>query len=437
MRRLIVLSTCLMMMVVLSSSQSNREKRMFLNEYVAPEELVSMSKSLAFDKAILLFSDFSKKYMNKIIVDVSNNKKPIGVDVENTYWYQAFENVLRTNSMWYDEREEFFYVYSVKDSQNIASGTVVKGGIQISAAVDSAGKVLLRQRDVKISSVFFSVDVTKSRNAGINWKFLSGDKTSAPRSIGVEFNGGVTDPNAASGSGGSSGGSGGSSGSGGASSNVGFLGRYVPDFSYANISALIAFFASTGLGEVLSNPSITVSSGKVGRIQIGQDIYIDTKDFSGNVIKTAVSSGIIIDVKPTVYEESGIKFINLDIKAEKSAVAASGAINKATATTFSVLYDGEETIIGGLYTNSDDVKRGGIPGLKDLPWWVFGLRYIFGYDQTTTITQEIIILIKADIIPTIEERIAAAAAAKAKSQNLIEQAQKQNQSEYERLRPKK
>ena len=104
MRRLIVLSTCLLMMVALSSSQSNREKRMFLNEYVAPEELVSMSKSLAFDKAILLFSDFSKKYMNKIIVDVSNNKKPIGVDVENTYWYQAFENVLRSNGMWYDER---------------------------------------------------------------------------------------------------------------------------------------------------------------------------------------------------------------------------------------------------------------------------------------------------------------------------------------------
>ncbi|MFA6469210.1 MAG: hypothetical protein WCW35_09940 [Bacteroidota bacterium] len=434
MRRLIVLSTCLLMMVALSSSQSNREKRMFLNEYVAPEELVSMSKSLAFDKAILLFSDFSKKYMNKIIVDVSNNKKPIGVDVENTYWYQAFENVLRSNGMWYDEREEFFYVYSTIDSQRVAGGGVMKGGVLTSAAVDSAGKVLLKQRDVKISSVFFSIDVTKSRNAGINWKFLAGDKTSAPRSIGVEFNGGVTDPNAASGSGGS-GSSGGTGGSSGTAANVGFLGRYVPDFSYANISALVAFFASTGLGEVLSNPSITVSSGKLGRIQIGQDIFIDTKDFSGNVIKTAVSSGIIIDVKPTVYEENGIKFIDLDIKAEKSAVAASGAINKATATTFSVLYDGEETIIGGLYTTSDDIKRGGIPGLKDLPWWVFGLRYIFGFDQTTTITQEIIILIKADIIPTVEERIANSA--KVRGSNLIDQAQKQNQSELERLRPKK
>jgi type IV pilus assembly protein PilQ len=136
-----------------------------------------------------------------------------------------------------------------------------------------------------------------------------------------------------------------------------------------------------------------------------------------------------------VYEENGIKFIDLDIKAEKSAVAASGAINKATATTFSVLYDGEETIIGGLYTTSDDIKRGGIPGLKDLPWWVFGLRYIFGFDQTTTITQEIIILIKADIIPTVEERIANSA--KVRGSNLIDQAQKQNQSELERLRPKK
>ncbi|MBP6672392.1 MAG: hypothetical protein KA247_04555, partial [Bacteroidetes bacterium] len=127
MNRSIIIAASIMIFAVSLTAQNNRERRLLLNDYVSPEELVSMSKSLPFDKAVLLFSDFSKKYMNKIIVDVSNNKKPIGVDIENTYWYQAFEGVLRTNGMWYDEREEFFYVYSQKDSQRTAGGTTASG----------------------------------------------------------------------------------------------------------------------------------------------------------------------------------------------------------------------------------------------------------------------------------------------------------------------
>lgn len=154
MKRMIILALCFVLMSLSTSAQNNRERRLLLNDYVSPEELVSMSKSLPFDKALLLFSDFSKKYMNKIIVDVSNNKKPIGVDIANTYWYQAFEGVLRANELWYDEREEFFYVYSPKDSQKVQSGAVGSGGMT-SAQIDSTGKVLLKQRDIRISSVFF------------------------------------------------------------------------------------------------------------------------------------------------------------------------------------------------------------------------------------------------------------------------------------------
>ncbi len=430
MKRLIVLSTCLMMLGVFLPAQNNREKRMFLNEYVSPEELVSMSKSLTFDKAILLFSDFSKKYMNKIIVDVSNNKKPIGIDIENTYWYQAFENVLRENGQWYDEREEFFYVYSVLDSQR---AVVSNGGARAAAAaVDSTSKMLMRQRDIRISSVFFTVDVVKSLEAGINWSFFySGDTTQAgarPTQFGTEFYGGLADPKASAG---------GSTG-GGATTTTGFFGRFIPAISFTNISALISFFSGNQLGDVLSGPSIVVSSGKPGRIQVGQDFYITTKDFAGNTVQSVQSAGIIINVKPTLYEENGIKFINMEIEAERSTVSGAGAnpiVNKSQAKTFSVLFDGEETVIGGLYTTSEVVDRGGVPFLKDLPWWVLGLKYIFGYDKVTTSTQELIILMKAEVIPTIEERVAAAA--QKKGVNPIEQTRLQNASEMERLKPKK
>lgn len=418
MKRILFIIIGMLAMVQFSESQSNRERRLLLNDYVAPEELVSMAKDLPFDKAMMLFSEFSKRYLNKIIVDASNAKTPIGVDVENKYWLQAFEEVLRANAMWYDEREEFFYVFAsdnapVKD----AAGTVVAQPV---VKQDSVGKMLFRQRDIRISSVFFTIDVVKSLNFGINWSFsYLGDSTSGstPTQFGGEFNAGFNDPGA------------------GGLTSAGFLGRVVPAIKFSNVKALVSFFQNNQLGDVLSGPSIVVSSGKKGRIQVGQDIFITTRDISGNTIQQPVSSGIIIDVTPTVYDEKGIMFVNLDIKAERSTVSAGPTINKSSAQTFSVLYDGEETVIGGLYTSSESAERGGIPYLKDLPWWVFGLRYIFGYDKTTSITQELIILLKAEVVPTIEDRVATAAERKGK--NLIESERAKTASEIERMKVKK
>jgi general secretion pathway protein D len=413
MKRMIVLLTYVLLLGSIASAQNNREKRLLLNEYVSPEELVSMSKTLQFDKAILLFSDFSKKYLNKIIVDVSNNKKPIGVDVENMYWYQAFENVLRTNGLWYDEREEFFYVYSPADSQKVVSSTgqVISSGTRV---VDTTGRMLLRQRDIRISTVFFDVNITKSLETGINWNFSGTDTTKT--NFGAQFSSGIKAPTASL-------------------TSTGLFVNLAPKLSFANLTALASFFSQYNLGDVLSGPSLVVSSGKQGKIQVGKDFFINQRDFVGNTILVPVQSGIIIDVKPTVYEENGIKFINLDIRAENSSANSDLSINKSTAATFSVLYDGEETVIGGLYKKNQTNVRSGIPILKDLPWWVFGLRYIFGYESEVTSTSELIILIKADIIPTIEERMATAA--QKKEINPIEQARQHNANEMERLSPKK
>jgi type IV pilus assembly protein PilQ len=380
-----------------------------------------MSATLQFDKAMLLFSDFSKRYLNKIVVDATNNKKPIGTDVENMYWLQAFENVLRANKMWYDEREEFLYVYSPADSQRAAPGGVVAGPGGRVIPIDSTGRVLFNQRDLRISSVFFTVDIVKSLNAGIDWSFFyRGDTTQAgarPTQYFSSLSSGVTSA---------------------AESNApGFFTGIAPAISFSNVSALIQFFQNNQLGDVLSGPSITVSSGKQGRIQVGQDFYVTTRDFAGNPIQSVQSAGIIIVVKPTLYEENGVKFINMDVDAERSTLtggASDRIVNRSKATTFSVLYDGEETVIGGLYSTTEGTTRGGIPILKDLPWWVFGLRYLFGFDQTLSSTQELIILLKAEVIPTIEERIANAAK---KDANLIEQQRQQHARDIEKYKKKK
>ena len=68
------------------------------------------------------------------------------------------------------------------------------------------------------------------------------------------------------------------------------------------------------------------------------------------------------------------------------------------------LLDGEESFVGGLYSNQETVTREGIPLLKDLPWWVFGLRYLFGYDASSVSKKELIVLMKAQLVPTLETR---------------------------------
>jgi type IV pilus assembly protein PilQ len=109
-----------------------------------------------------------------------------------------------------------------------------------------------------------------------------------------------------------------------------------------------------------------------------------------------------------VISEQGVNFIHMKVEVERSSVepgTISTILNKTKASTNLLMLDGEETIIGGLYNSENDVVRQGIPFLKDLPWYVFGLRYLFGYNREETIKKELVILIKAELVPTLQERI--------------------------------
>jgi type IV pilus assembly protein PilQ len=406
------------------TAQTNRERRLLLNEYVSPEELISMSKTLPFDKSISLFTDFSKKYLNKIIVDPSNTKKEIGVDIENMYWLQAFETVLRANSLWYEEREEYFQITNPADS--LKGGAHVGGGTAPSK--DSTTKALLHSRDIKISTVFFSVDVSKTLNTGINWSYLNFGDTTAGKTtqFGGQFKSNLEDPTKAA----SSGTSGGSSAT--QTQPDAFLARIVPNIRFSNLTGFVSFLQGNGLGDVISSPQVTVSSGKKGNIQIGTDIFVPQKDFSGNVILNKISTGIIINVTPTLYEEKGIRFINLETHVENSKSNGTN-IDKSSIDTYLLLNDGEETVLGGLYSTEENTTRAGIPFLKDLPWYVFGLRYIFGSEVKSDIKKELIVLLKAEVVPTIEERLADKMK---KNQNLIEQTRKEFDDDIAKRKPK-
>jgi type IV pilus assembly protein PilQ len=112
-----------------------------------------------------------------------------------------------------------------------------------------------------------------------------------------------------------------------------------------------------------------------------------------------------------VYTEDEVEYTVLEIKAERSSYIPDPVvtqIQKTSATTQVLMLNGEEVIVGGLFINDETTSRRGIPILKDLPWWFFGLRYLFGSEEITINRKELIILLKCELVPTLKERVAGA-----------------------------
>ena len=144
-----------------------------------------------------------------------------------------------------------------------------------------------------------------------------------------------------------------------------------------------------------------------GKIKVGKNFFLTLQDFAGNTRFTEYESGIILTVTPEVYGENDSTFIYLDIAAERSDVVpdAIGVTKDVTESTTRVLLrDGEETVIAGLFNYEIQNLRKGVPILKDLPAWFFGLKYLFGYESKGYTKKELVIFIRAKIVPSLTTR---------------------------------
>ena len=382
---LLLFFLCLFFPSVTSLSQTQAEKERLQKNYISPEQVVSMSFATPFDRAVAIFNELSKKFLGKLVIDPEKRTTPIGVDIESMHWKDALERILRYNNLWYEETADYFRVVSQ-----------VKGAE--AKAIEKEEKPKLSDREVQISAVFYSVDAAKVRESGINWSIFRGNN------VNVQINQNAADQ---------------------VQSNM-FEVSADPRFKFdMDIHALLKLFDSKSLGEVIARPQITVRSGKEGEINVGDQFPVNTKDFAGNIITQLMNAGTIVKVTPTVLTESEKTFIHLKLNVERSSVTTSTlGFDKAitTASTDALLLDGEETVIGGLYTNEEKELREGVPILKDLPWWFLGLRYVFGHNQTSLTRKDLIILIKAELLPPLAERTV-------KRENLIEKQRRDNESD--------
>ncbi len=385
----IELATAIVLIVAgaqLASGQaSNPQERKAFREYTSPQELVSISPSTPMDKALAAIGEVSQKFIGKIIIDTEHRTMPINIDIQGMQWRDALEAICRKNDLWYNEFENYLQITGAPGAEG-GVGQVGKpggpGGGPAPSVDIQREYVTFRSREVKISAVFLEVDLTRVEEVGINWNFI---KNENDYTINSNF-----------------------AGADRLSTQMFKTDVTFPSLKFANISFLASMFSNYDLGQILSSPQLVVRSGEEGRIQVGADFSVKERDFAGNLIDRFYSTGTIITIKPQVISEQGVNFIHLTANVERSSVTpgtVSTIINKSTAKSDLLLLDGEETIIGGLYDNETDETRSGVPFLKDLPWYVFGLRYIFGYSKETVTKKELVILLKAELVPSLQERI--------------------------------
>lgn len=399
MKKLIVIFILFGLMLTTHGQIDLKDK---LKGYVRPDELVTLSETISFDQAIQVISIVSEKISGKKVVSLVSITTPIGIEIDNMQYRKALLIIVQYNNLFLEEAEFTIIVRRKSD---------VKGK-------GDSSFVSIDEREVKISAVMFEANIAEMREQGINWEFLL---SQTGLSVGGKL---VSIPDQ--------------------TTTAGQTSQNPPQFNLNSKStfsmgpfdgtatALFKFFEDENLGKIISRPVITAINGKQGKTQVGSDFSIKERDFAGNLIDKFYQSGTIIEVTPNIMTDEGIDYVYLKVRMEKSSVII-GSLStekpKTEVTTNLLLLNGEETAIGGLITNEETTVRRGIPFLKDLPWWVLGLRYIFGYDQVSLSQREIILLIKAEILPTLKERFA-----KPKEQTILKKAIDQQRSDLEKYK---
>ena len=358
-------------------SQQTQEKKL-TGEY-NPIELVSITQYASYDQAIKMLSAVSELVTGKSIISTISSSSPIGVEIKKMPYMDALNLIVNKMNLTYEEKEGSIVIKNKEEKEE------EKLKNDIYADIDA--------REVRISAVFFEADVQKDRNLGIDWNWLLSKNGI---NIGSTFRTQTEAPATQAQTQGKP-----------PAFELNSSSEFKTGDFTGNATALFRFFETQNLGEILACPAITVRDKQKGRIQIGSDFSVYQRDFSGNTIQRFYSAGSIIEVTPYVYTKDSIDYILLKLNAEKSAFFPSDLtteIKKTQATSDVLLLNGEQTAIGGLYTTEQTVVRTGIPFLKDLPWWVFGIRYLTGSDETVNTKKEIIIVIKAELLPTLKER---------------------------------
>ncbi|MFZ0352680.1 MAG: type II secretion system secretin GspD [Pseudolabrys sp.] len=192
-----------------------------------------------------------------------------------------------------------------------------------------------------------------------------------------------------------------------------FLNRAFPGFNFligsqANPNMILdALHAVTNV-KILSNPSLAVIDNQVATLLVGDEIPVSTG--TGNVLNSATgtnntiinsidyrSTGIILRVIPRISPNGNVR---LDIEQEISQ-ATNATANTLTPTVSQrkvkssvSVANGQTVLLAGLIQEKNEIDRGGIPLLDQIP----KVGDLFAHTTKSTVRTELIIFIRPQVI---------------------------------------
>lgn len=129
--------------------------------------------------------------------------------------------------------------------------------------------------------------------------------------------------------------------------------------------------AVAGLVKIVSTPKVVTLNNKAAKISQGQSIPYQTTSAEGTKTEF-VEAALTLEVTPHITSDGSI---SMKIKASNNSAGTGSPppINKKEATTELLVKNGETTVIGGIYVDSDTDEDRGVPFLMDIPLlgWLF------------------------------------------------------------------
>lgn len=411
----------LLLSLLISSSLAAAQDRI-PREYTNPDEVISFDRQTAFQDAVEILNVFAQDYEDRFIIDRTGYTGNIGLTLPPMHWKDALHYILRVQNMTLREEPELYEILTQQDIEERDAPEGVRVGTALTEQIATT-----RTREVRINATFFEGSRRALREVGVDWSTLTRNvpgnlsdfvTEQGSGQIPSQFDNRFVSVNAA--------------GAQSVSQNVfNSLINFGDIGAGIEVQALFSAFEADNLGEVLATPSVKVMDREQGRIQVGEDFSIKQRDFAGNVTDQFFSTGTILTVTPQIVEYQDTTFIHLVLEVERSSAQpdpVSTVISKEEASTHTLLLNGESTVIAGLYRTDRSEVRRGIPILKDLPPWFFGLRYLFGFNSTDISQTELIVLVQAELEESIPDRMARDLRSK---RNLLELQQARHREELD------
>jgi type IV pilus assembly protein PilQ len=150
--------------------------------------------------------------------------------------------------------------------------------------------------------------------------------------------------------------------------------------------------ATIGQVKIISTPKVVTLNNKAAKISQGQSIPYQTTSAEGTKTEF-VEAALTLEVTPHITADGAV---SMKIKASNNSpgTGTPPPINKKEATTELVVANGETTVIGGIYVDSDTESDTGIPFLADIPL----LGWLFKSNSKTKTRSELLIFITPKLV---------------------------------------